>query len=252
MAEKKEYVKLWVSYRTYFEPYTPEQIGNIVLAMLDYKEYGEEPEFEGEERFVWPAIRRDLDTDKESQWKKSEANRVNGKGGGRPKKANAYEETEESPLGFEETQGNPKNPVVFEESEKSHRKGKGKGKGQGEGQSNARARASDAEFEAFWAEYPRKVGKAAARRAFEKVKVPLETLLDAVKNQKCSDQWTRDDGRFIPHPATWLNNERWEDVLAPAKAPTAYLPGQQCRQDASDAELPGFDTWTPPGGAGDE
>ena len=36
------------------------------------------------------------------------------------------------------------------------------------------------------------------------------------------------------------------------KAPVAYMPGKECRQDASDAELPGFDTWKPPGGDEDE
>jgi hypothetical protein len=31
-----------------------------------------------------------------------------------------------------------------------------------------------------------------------------------------SEQWRRDDGRFIPHPATWLNQRRWEDEAEPA------------------------------------
>lgn len=239
MAEKKEYVKLWVSYRTYFEPYDAEQIGNIVLAMLDYKEYGQEPHFDGEERFVWPAIRREIDTSSDAQEKQAKANQENGRKGGRPPKPEAFSESEEK----------RKNPLGFSENEKSHGKGKGKGKGYGQGESNARAR--DAEFETFWAEYPKKVGKAAARKAFEKVIVPLETLVDAVKSQKCSDQWTRDEGRFIPNPATWLNQERWGDVLPPPKAPVAYMPGQECRQGASDTELPGFDTWKPPGGVGD-
>jgi hypothetical protein len=32
--------------------------------------------------------------------------------------------------------------------------------------------------------------------------------LDASKNSK---QWVKDGGQFIPHPTTWLNNERWCD-----------------------------------------
>jgi hypothetical protein len=68
-------------------------------------------------------------------------------------------------------------------------------------------------FETFWKAYPRKVGKDAARRAFAKVKVPVETLVAAVEAQKSSPQWTKDNGQFIPNPATWLNQGRREDEV---------------------------------------
>ena len=44
-------------------------------------------------------------------------------------------------------------------------------------------------------------------------KTDLKTILNAVKAQRESPQWTRDGGQFIPHPATWLNQERWEDEV---------------------------------------
>ncbi len=71
------------------------------------------------------------------------------------------------------------------------------------------------EFETFWSEYPKKVGKESARKAFERARkrVPLESLLSAIERQKCSSQWTRDNGRYIPNPTTWLNQGRWEDEL---------------------------------------
>ena len=73
----------------------------------------------------------------------------------------------------------------------------------------------DVDFDAFWSEYPKKVGKGAARKAFEKArkKATLESLVTAVRRQKCGSQWTREDGRFIPNPATWLNQERWDDEV---------------------------------------
>ncbi len=74
-------------------------------------------------------------------------------------------------------------------------------------------------FEKFWSAYPKKVGKQAAKKAFDRVKVPVETLLSAVKRQKCSAQWSRDNGQYIPNPATWLNQGRWDDELEPEKAP---------------------------------
>lgn len=68
-------------------------------------------------------------------------------------------------------------------------------------------------FEEWWACYPRKVGKEAARRAFAKVKVDVQILIDAVELQKGSEQWTKENGRYIPNPATWLNQGRWEDEV---------------------------------------
>lgn len=78
-----------------------------------------------------------------------------------------------------------------------------------ESESNTRGAA----FYAFWAAYPRKVGKGDARKAFGKVRVELGTLLSAIEAQKASQQWKREGGRYIPNPATWLNQCRWEDEL---------------------------------------
>lgn len=119
MAEKKEYVKLWTSYESYFEEYSAAEVGRLVLAMIKYRASGVEPEFSGSERFIWPAIRRDIDESLEAQAAITAANRENGKKGGRPPKPG-----KES--GFSE---NPKNPTGFEVSEK--RQGQGQGQGQG-------------------------------------------------------------------------------------------------------------------------
>ena len=79
----------------------------------------------------------------------------------------------------------------------------------------------DTAFDTFWVAYPRKVGKDAARKAFAKVEVPVETLVAALERQRCSTQWTEEGGRFIPNPSTWLNQGRCEDEL-PASKKTAY------------------------------
>ena len=68
-------------------------------------------------------------------------------------------------------------------------------------------------FEAFWAAYPKKINKPGAQRAFAKVDVPLETLLKAIETQRRSRQWTEAGGQYIPYPATWLNQRRWEDEV---------------------------------------
>lgn len=69
-------------------------------------------------------------------------------------------------------------------------------------------------FPEFWKAYPNKVGKGAARKIWAKRKPDralLEVMLAAIAAQKNSSQWQRDGGQYIPNPATWLNQERWED-----------------------------------------
>ena len=87
---------------------------------------------------------------------------------------------------------------------------------------NARAR-GDGAFDRFWAEYPKKVGKGQAQKAFSKISVPVETLIEAVQRQKNSVQWQKDGGQYIPNPATWLNQGRWEDELPKGESSNPFL-----------------------------
>lgn len=67
------------------------------------------------------------------------------------------------------------------------------------------------EFDTFWDAYPKKVAKQNAAKAFAKVDVSVDVLLEAITRQKQTEEWTKNNGQFIPHPATWLNGRRWED-----------------------------------------
>lgn len=66
-------------------------------------------------------------------------------------------------------------------------------------------------FDVFWKSYPRKVGKPVAFKAWNKQKPDLALVLTALAWQRTSEQWARDNGQFIPHPSTYLNQRRWED-----------------------------------------
>jgi hypothetical protein len=84
----------------------------------------------------------------------------------------------------------------------------------------------DIAFERFWKAYPRHVGKAKAEAAWTRLDVTsslLDAMLRALAWQTASEAWTRDDGKFIPHPATWLNGRRWEDEPAPTTNTPASL-----------------------------
>lgn len=70
------------------------------------------------------------------------------------------------------------------------------------------------DFLEFWSAYPRKTGKGAAYKVFNKLKLTKKEkadILSSIEWQKRSDQWLRDNGQFIPYPATYLNQRRWED-----------------------------------------
>lgn len=75
---------------------------------------------------------------------------------------------------------------------------------------------SDSEFSKFWAEYPRKEKKDRAKRAFlkkRKAGVEFELILDGLKKHK--QKWAQENTKlkYIPHPASWINDERWNDEI---------------------------------------
>lgn len=70
-------------------------------------------------------------------------------------------------------------------------------------------------FIRFWEIYPRRVGKAAALRSWQRHKCEAITdkIIASIAPHMESDEWKKDGGEFIPHPATYLNQGRWDDVL---------------------------------------
>lgn len=76
------YIKIWDTYESYFEPLSAAEVGRLVLAMMKYKSSGTEPELNGNERYVWPAVKRDLIKDAEY----IEGKRISGKAGGESKR----------------------------------------------------------------------------------------------------------------------------------------------------------------------
>lgn len=75
----------------------------------------------------------------------------------------------------------------------------------------------DEDFNSFWNQYPRKVAKSAALKAWKKLKPASEVLADlmaGLQRHKASRDWQKDDGQYIPYPATWITGRRWEDDVA--------------------------------------
>ncbi|MEQ1405656.1 hypothetical protein ABK249_11995 [Neorhizobium sp. Rsf11] len=73
---------------------------------------------------------------------------------------------------------------------------------------------SPADFDRFWETYPHKIGKPRAIKAFAaaRKRADLETILDGLRRYVA-----KTDDRPWCNPATWLSEDRWDDL--PAKPP---------------------------------
>jgi len=68
-------------------------------------------------------------------------------------------------------------------------------------------------FDIFWKQYPRKIAKDNARKAWLKIK-PDEDLVQKILTAIKTHKTFKVEEQFIPHAASWLNAKRWDDELA--------------------------------------
>ena len=91
-------------------------------------------------------------------------------------------------------------------------------------------------FAEFWEAYPKKTGKAAALKAWEKLKPkPLEACLIALAWQRHSEQWTKDGGQYVPNPSTYLAQGRWMDEPIQIKTKPKEKTYHEQLRETSDA-----------------
>ena len=174
--------------------------GRLFAAMLRYARCGELPELRGGERVIWQVAKAKIDRDNADYARLCERNKRN--------RLASTSRDQSSPLVTSRhhsspvvTSGHQSSPV--EKKEKNQKK-----------ENPRRSITPLSGFENFWNEYPKKVSKQEAIKAFNKLEPDttlLDTILEALRTQKRSSDWTRDNGQYIPHPATWLNQRRWED-----------------------------------------
>lgn len=218
---KQKYIPLFDDQLEVISFLSDEQLGGAVRAAMQYMRNGEETVLEGMTGMFYQVLR--------AQYFRQQGFQQNGFDGGRPKKENGEEIEKESreeitPLFREET------PVPLIRDNKTINNIRKESLSH----SSARPpRLSDEDFEAFWKAYPRKESKAQAKKAFAKVTVPLETLLQALATQKQSDQWRRDGGQYMPYASTWLNQRRWEDGV-PTQAAKTEEPAADWTQEHPD------------------
>ena len=230
-------------------------------AIMDYSLYGEEPD-EGNlvAAAMFKLVRPVLDTNAKR--------RENGRNGGRPASTDNQEESKQEPENEKaepETEANG-NPV---ETEDKHVENQSETKPEpnhnqeltnpepdkiydvdvdgdkdvdvdiysnpptSPRRGSGRKKSADMDgFTLFWQEYPRKAAKAAALKAWQKLNPSqelVERILAHVRDHKRSPDWIKDGGQFVPHPATFLNGQRWEDDIPPDTGPGMAYHGYQER-----------------------
>ena len=214
---KRSFV-LYYDYRDHLDLLKDEERGKLLMALLDYGELGKKPELEGAALMAFSFIAKQMDRDAEKYAQTCQKRSESGKKGGRPTKANASEGEMEKANAFPEKQTEAKKADNDNDTDTDTDNDTDNDTvyipptPQGEKKPDAQGR----RFAEFWQQYPKKVGKAAALKAWKHIKPDadlFDRIMQAVIIAKASEQWIREGGRFIPNPATWLNQGRWDDEL---------------------------------------
>lgn len=235
MANEVNFFSFFRSYHTALKKMPIEDRHALCDAILDYVFDGVTPQLEGVAAIVFDVIEPNLS----KSINRSEAGKKGGKSNAKKQKESKNKDDEERKTSKNNFATNEKtskkefdvnnisskpeaNPSEEKEKEKEKEKEMDKENtppippsGVGVG---SLSESPPDPFEEFWDAYPRKVGKEAARKAWKKIR-PNQSLqrriLDAVEAAKQSKEWQKDNGQYIPHPATWLNQGRWDDELTP-------------------------------------
>lgn len=185
----------------------------IKTALLDILEYGQNgvvpPKYDNLAlNIVISAFKASVDRGKEISKSRSESGRIGGKASASKRKqtqANASNREQEQPITHNNTHNTHNTHNTTHSPLPPHEGGVGES-------------AQDSGFAQFWEAYPRKESR---ERAFaEWVSLSpngalLAQMLDAIELQKCSTEWQREGGRYIPHAANWIKDRRWEDEAMP-------------------------------------
>lgn len=106
--------------------------------------------------------------------------------------------------------------------------------------------AANSLFDEFWSVYPRKVGKAAARRQWQlatrRGTADPRRIIDAAQEFRDDCRAKGTDPRYIPHPGSWLGAARYEDevpgpALAAPSPPMTSVPPPRREWDTDEQLL---------------
>jgi len=217
------YLKIFVDSLDKYRKLNDAEFGRLIRAALTYKATGVEVELMGREELLWDGLKLDIDRENENYASVVATRSEAGKKGASAR--------------WEKEKGNSKSHFENGKNGKSHlpygKNGQDKDKDKDKDKENIPPynpptggdRVSySVDFERFYAEYPRQVGKKPAYTAWKKLKPDkslLEKILEGLSRWKASEDWTRNGGQFVCYPQKFLNARMWEDFPTPAGgAPT--------------------------------
>lgn len=229
-----EYAILPTKYLDLLAAYSDEEIGRIAKAIMIFRHTGQETAFDGPEKYIMPSIyadqrraiekytakRESAKSAAESRWKKRDAIECESK----QTDADASDAMRTMPYKNKEKEKNNSPSESIPPIPPTR------------GRKKTTQELPDADFDAFWALYPKKKSKGAAKKAWVQLK-PSREIISAIMAKlpmlAASHDWTKEGGQYVPNPATWLRAEGWEDEVkeAPRKDsfPTPAKPGEAPR-----------------------
>lgn len=201
----RDYTAVPWEYLDEMEELTDEEFGRLIRSLLKYSQSGEGISPSGNERFYVKRVMNREDRFRQSFEEQSTALSERGKAGATARWSNA-----------KACKSMPKHTKASQAMQDDAKHGNTETETDTDTDSNNTPHTPQRgeAFEKFWTEYPKKVGKQAAYKAWSRLKPNKEltqAILTAVESQKGADTWQKENGRFIPNPATWLNQGRWED-----------------------------------------
>lgn len=191
-----KYLKIFTDFVDSMELLGDAERGRLFTAMLEYAASGAEAELKGNEKFLWKVAKAEIDRQIESYDKRCETNKAIA--------TNRYQSSR----------------IVTKRNESCQDKDKDKEKKKNNNPPISPL-GEDADiniqrFESFWKLYPNKKAKQDARKAWGKLKVDNELytlIMKSLVRQTKSQDWLKENGKYVPYPATWLNGHRWEDEV---------------------------------------
>ena len=260
MAEKKSFV-FYNSYEKPLAMLSDEERGKLLMALIRYSQGEEVPSISPAADMAFEFIRQNMDRDAASYEDTVRKRSAAGKQGGRPAKSQtASGETDDEAQkanGFLDESQKAKKANGFSEKQTKAKKADNVNvnvnENVNENDNNPPVvppEGDEAEpapkdpkvigFDEFWQSYPHKVGKKAALSAWKKLKPNAGLrvkIMESLETQKSSQQWRRENGRYIPNPATWLNQGRWDDQLDQVSTWNTSKGGTSYEPDFSKWEL---------------
>lgn len=220
--QENEYAILPLRYLDELAAYDVEARGRIMTAILIFRATGEKVQFDGVEKYAMPRIYADQ-------------RRAAGKYSKKKAAAKAAAESRWSKADADgcermQTDANASNAIPNKDKDKIKDKDNSPSESipplpPKRGRRKTTQELPDADFDAFWALYPKKKSKGEAKKAWAQIKPSRETISAIMAKLPlliASHDWTKEGGRYIPNPATWLRAEGWEDEVTSPPKPEAF------------------------------